>query len=57
MSSFVKGEEVYLKATVDREADEKHKLLRLMTPDGTVVWASPDEVLRAADQEKGHTKS
>lgn len=37
MSSFVKGEEVYLKATVDREADEKHKLLRLMTPDGTVV--------------------
>ncbi len=46
MENFKKGETVLVKAVVDRAADENHKLLRLVTEKGTVLWASPEEVIR-----------
>jgi len=49
MSDFKKGENVLIKAVVDREADENHKLLRLITEKGTVIWAAPEEVIRKTD--------
>lgn len=46
MENFKKGETVLVKAVVDRAADESHKLLRLVTEKGTVLWASPEEVIK-----------
>lgn len=46
MDKFRKGETVYVKAVVDREADENHKLLRVVTETGTVIWATPEEVTK-----------
>ncbi|MGI6106328.1 MAG: hypothetical protein ACOX8B_00080 [Lachnospiraceae bacterium] len=48
-SKFAEGQEIYLKARVDRAPAENTKLYRLVTEKGTVVWASEEEILDRAD--------
>ena len=50
MAAFKVGDEVVIRAKVDRAPEEGTKLYRLITPEGTVVWASEQEL--ETDKEK-----
>lgn len=45
MSDYKKGDNVYIRAVVDRAPQEGAKLYRLVTEKGTVVWARPEELI------------
>jgi|GEM_PF-2562118 len=47
------GDHVYIEAVVDRVPGEHGRLYRLLTPEGTVVWAHPIELVRKRGSGEG----
>ena len=44
MDGFREGQEVFIRAVIDRVPSGKTKLYRLVTEKGTVVWADAEEL-------------
>ncbi len=49
MEKFEVGEEVYIKAKIDRIPGGEAVMYRLETPEGTVVWAKEHEIEKRKD--------